>query len=137
MQYLVGINDLRAGTAIYAVRGLVPLACGFALLPRLGATGVAIGVALGELLGPVVVGGAYFRRQLLVAGGGLMPRWQPIALGTASTAAYLILHAMRGFSLAAYAAALVAVLTSIAWGWGGQSQEVRVRVLRLLRRRSA
>jgi hypothetical protein len=125
-------------TALHAVRGLVPLAVGFALLPSLGLVGVGVGVALGELLGPVVIGGAYLREHLRALGNPVAPRWQPIALGTALTTGFLTLQWVRGPHFGAvYALALVGVLGSVFWGWVGLSTEVRVRVLRLVRRQSA
>jgi O-antigen/teichoic acid export membrane protein len=136
--YLNGINDLRAVTTLYAVRGLVPLAVGIALLPSLGVVGVGIGIVLGELLGPVLAGGLHFRKQLRRLGSSAIPRWQPAALGTSSAGAFLVWQAIRGPQLGIpYGAALVGVLASIVWGWRGISPEVRDRVLRLLRRRSA
>src|SRR5262249_10503990 len=47
--YLVGINELRAVTALFAARGLVPLGAGLALLPALGMAGVGLAVVLGEI----------------------------------------------------------------------------------------
>jgi O-antigen/teichoic acid export membrane protein len=136
--YLTGINDLRAVTVLYAVRGLVPLAAGFALMGPLGLVGVGLGVVLGELLGPIVVGAGYLR-QTLRRTRGAAPRWQPIALGTACTAGFLALQLgsprMGGVGVL-YVTALFGVLISLAWGWIVIRPEVRVRVLRLLRLRS-
>lgn len=133
--YLTGINDLRAVTVLFAVRGLVPLAAGLALLRPLGVVGVGVGVVLGEFLGPVVVGGLYFRRQLRRSGSVKAPRWQPAALGTSSAAAFLAWQASGSAHFGvAYAAALLGVVASVVWGWRGISTEVRDRVWRLLRR---
>jgi O-antigen/teichoic acid export membrane protein len=141
MLYLGGINDLRAVTALYTVRGLVPLGVGLALLPSLGVVGVGVGVVLGELLGPVLVGGLHFRRRLRRFGSVATPRWQPSAMGTSIAAGFLVLQAIGGPDLPhlriAYGVALLGVLMSVVWGWRGLSPEVRDRVLRLLRRRSA
>ncbi len=138
VQYLVGINDLRALTAIHAVRGLVPLAAGIALLPSLGVVGIGVGVVLGELLGPVLLGGLYFRRQLHRAERVETPSWQPIAMGTSIAAAFLVAQMIRTPHFGpAYGAALVGVAATVVWGWRGMSAEVRDRALRLLRLRSA
>ena len=135
--YLNGINDLRAVTVLYAVRGLAPVAVGLALLPSLGVVGVGVGIAAGELLGPLLAGGLHFRKQLRRLGSSAIPKWQPAALGTAITAAFLVFQVLRGPQLGiAYGAALLGVLGSVVWGWRGISPEVRDRVLRLLRRRS-
>jgi hypothetical protein len=99
---------------------------------------VGIGIVLGELFGPVLAGGLHFRKQLRRLGSSAIPRWQPAALGTSSAGAFLVWQAIRGPQLGIpYGAALVGVLASIVWGWRGISPEVRDRVLRLLRRRSA
>jgi O-antigen/teichoic acid export membrane protein len=136
--YLTGINDLRAVTVLFAVRGLVPLGVGLALLPSLGAVGVGVGVALGEFLGPVVVGGFCLRRQLRRFAEPHPPRWLPSAVGSAITAAYLVYHAITGPGFGvSYAAALFGMLASAVWGWRGISEDVRERMLRLLRRRPA
>lgn len=136
--YLNGINDLRAVTVLYAVRGLVPLGVGLALLPSLGLAGVGVGIVLGEILGPVLAGGLHFRKQLRQLGSSAVPRWQPAALGTSSVAALLVWQAISGsIPAVAYAAASLGVLASLVWGWRGISPEVRERVLRLLRRRGA
>jgi O-antigen/teichoic acid export membrane protein len=136
--YLTGINHLRAVTLLYAVRGVVPLAVGFTLLPSLGLTAVGAGIALGELLGPVLVGGLYLRSELQRSGSAVAPRWQPIALGSGLAAGVLVLQWVRGPDLgAAYFAALAGVLGSVVWGWLAISAEVRERVLRLVRRRPA
>jgi O-antigen/teichoic acid export membrane protein len=133
--YLQGINDLRAVTALYAARGLVPLAVGAALLPSWGLAGLGVGIVLGELLGPVVVGGLYLRQKL--RGSGAVPRWQPVALGTLATAGFLILQLVGGPRMGVfYITSLFVVLSSVGWGWIAISPEVRVRVLRLLRIRS-
>jgi O-antigen/teichoic acid export membrane protein len=135
--YLTGINDLRAVSVLYAVRGLVPLAVGFSLLGPLGLVGLGIGIALGELLGPVVVGAGYLRQALRRTGSDAVPRWQPMALGTASAAGFLALQVAHGPSLGVvYITSLFGVLSSLAWGWAVTSPEVRVRVLRLIRLRS-
>jgi O-antigen/teichoic acid export membrane protein len=135
--YLVGINDLRAITMLYAVRGLAPLAAGLALMPWLGLGGAGAAVAIGEFLGPVVVGGLYFRRQLYRLDERASPRWQPAALGTGITAVLLIGRAWSGTTgWLTYTGALCAVLASVIWGWSGTDPEVRARGLRLLRRRS-
>lgn len=133
--YLTGINHLRAVTALYAVRGLVPLAVGFALLPSLGLIGVGLGLAAGELLGPVLVGAWYLQLELRRSGGAGSPRWQPAAVGSALASGFLVLTWLRGphFGVA-YSAALVGVIGSVAWGWHAISAEVRARVLRLIGR---
>jgi O-antigen/teichoic acid export membrane protein len=136
--YLGGINDLRATTAIFAARGLVPLGAGLALLPVLGIGGVGVAVVLGELTGPVCLGFFHFRRQLDglgVARGAL--RWGPIALGTGTLSVFLLAEASgSSYNGASYAAAVAGVLASAAWGWHRVDAEVRERALRLLRRRS-
>lgn len=136
--YLTGVNDLRAVTTVFAVRGLVPLGAGLALLPSLGLMGVGVGIVLGEILGSVLVGGLYLRRQLRRSGSMETPRWQPMALGTSSVAGFLALAASHGFHFGvAYGAALLGVLVSVVWGWRAISSEVRDRALRLLLRRRA
>lgn len=136
--YLVGINDLRAVTAIFAARGLVPLGAGLVLLPSLGMAGVGLGVVLGELVGPIALGLFRFRRQLGRFGSGLRPpAWGPVALGSGVVSAFLVAEATASPHLgAAYAAAAVAAAASALWGWWRVDVEVRERTLRLLRRRS-
>jgi len=129
------INDLRAVTTLFALRGVVPLAAGLALLPSLGVVGVAAGVALGELAGPVLFGGLYLRKQLRRFGSASAPRWQPAALGAAITSAFLIWQASGNSQFGfGYGAALLGVLATIVWGWRGINEEVRSRALGLLRR---
>jgi O-antigen/teichoic acid export membrane protein len=134
--YLVGINHLRAVSAVFAARGLVPIAVGMALLPELGVAGVGVGIALGELLGPVLVGGLYVRGLLAGMEGAPAPIWQPSALGTVCAAGYLVLYAAGAVSFGvAYAAAIAGVAVSVAWGWRAIRPEVRERVLNLARSR--
>jgi O-antigen/teichoic acid export membrane protein len=136
--FLTSINALRAMSTLFAVRGLVPLAAGAALLPWLGVVGVGVGIALGELLGPVVVGGLYLRSVLRRYGNDAPLRWQPAAAGTAIASGFLLLQAWRGFHLdLLYAAALLGVTGTVIWGWRAVPEEVRGRVLGLLRRRAA
>jgi membrane associated rhomboid family serine protease len=100
--------------------------------------GVGVGIALGEFLGPVLVGGSYLARQLRRSTDVVAPRWQPTALGTSIVVAFLVLQAGRGFHIGlAYAVALLGVVASVVWGWRGISTEVRDRALRLLRQRNA
>jgi O-antigen/teichoic acid export membrane protein len=136
--YLAGINQLRAVTAIFAARGLVPFGIGLALLPALGVTGIGVAVAVGEVAGPVCLGLLHFRRQLDALGTRADPSaWAPIALGTSTVAVFLVAEATGGpGGGAAYAAALVGALVSAVWGWRRVDAEVRERILRLLRRRS-
>jgi O-antigen/teichoic acid export membrane protein len=137
--YLVGINDLRSVTAIFAARGLVPLGVGALLLPTLGISAVGLGVALGELTGPLCLGLLRFRRQL--AGLGVVSRSPvagPTALGAVAVAIFLVAQATRSaYADAAYATAVGAVLVGAGWGWRRVDAEVRDRALRLLRRRPA
>jgi O-antigen/teichoic acid export membrane protein len=136
--YLTGINDLRAVTAVYSVRGLAPLVVGALLLPTLGVAGLGIGIVLGELLGPVVVGGLYLREHLRRAGSHEAPRWQPIALGSALASGFIGLQWAGGLHAGlAHVATFLGVLATVFWGWRGQSPEVRERVLRFARRASA
>jgi O-antigen/teichoic acid export membrane protein len=134
--YLVSINELRATAAIFAARGLVPIAAGLALLPSFGIAGVGVAIALGEILGPIGCGLPYFRRELRKLGEVPdIPAWQPTVTGSVSVAVFLIARASDSpFADAAYVLAFVGVIASAVWSWSRVGADVRQRALRLLRR---
>jgi O-antigen/teichoic acid export membrane protein len=137
--YLVGINQLRAATAIFAARGLVPLALGAVLLPVLGISGVGVAVVLGEVVGQVMFGFFYFGRELQDLGASLAAQtWGPTAISTCALAIFLVARATASpYAGAAYGVAVIGVVGSAAWGWRYVDAEVRDRALRLFRRRWA
>jgi hypothetical protein len=137
--YLVGINELRATAAIYAARGLVPIAAGLALLPSFGLAGVGVAIVLGEIIGPFGCGLPYFRRQLRTLGEvPEIPAWLPTVSGSASVAVFLIARAIDSrFADTVYALAFAGAVASAVWSWYRVGADVRERALRLLRRSAA
>jgi len=134
--YLVGINDMRATAAIYAARGLVPIAAGLALLPSFGMAGVGVAIVLGEIIGPIGCGLPYFRQQLRKLGDvPAIPAWQPTLAGSASVAVFLLARAIDSpFADTAYVLAFAGAVASAVWSWHRVGADVRQRALRLLRR---
>jgi O-antigen/teichoic acid export membrane protein len=136
--YLLGINELRSVTLIFATRGLLPLGIGLALLPTFGLAGVGAALVVGELVGSLCLGIALFRQQLTRLGVAFTGATWPTALGTLAAAVFLGVHATGvPHADAAYAVALAAVLVSAAWSWSRLDAEVHERARRLLRRQPA
>ena len=138
VQYLTGINELRAVTLIFTARGLLPLALGFALLPSLGLAGIGVALVVGEFIGPLCLGVLLFRRRLARLGiRSRAPTGLPMTLGTLSVALFLVMRATSApHAQALHGAAVAGVLGSAVWGWSRVDAEVRERALRLLRRRT-
>jgi O-antigen/teichoic acid export membrane protein len=137
--YLVGINDLRATAAIFAARGLVPIAAGLALLPIFGMAGVGVAIVLGEVIGPICIGLPHFRQQLRKLDEvPEIPAWQPTVAGSVSVAVFLLVRALDfRYADAVYVLALAAALASAVWSWTRVGADVRQRALRLARRTTA
>jgi O-antigen/teichoic acid export membrane protein len=137
--YLVGINDMRATAAIYAARGLVPIAAGLALMPSFGMAGVGVAIVLGEFIGPICFGLPYFRKHLRRLGEvPEIPAWAPTVAGSTSVAVFLIARAVDSeYADAAYVLAFAGAVASAVWSWTRVGADVRSRALRLLRRSAA
>jgi O-antigen/teichoic acid export membrane protein len=132
--YLIGINQLRSVTLIFAARGLLPLGLGIALLPSFGLAALGAALVVGEA-SALCLGIVLFRQQLHRLGVASAGRTWPTALGTLAVATFLVLHATGGpHADAAYAPALAAVLASSFWSWRQLDPEVHERARRLLRR---
>src|SRR5262249_7647690 len=134
--YLAGINELRAVTAIYGARGVVPLVAGFAPLPSLGLGGIGIPVGLGGGAGPLSLRVPPFPPPPRAFDPvPAAPAWRPVVVGSLATSLFLLAQALHSpHAGAIYALALAGTLASTAWSWARVGSDVRERSLGLLRR---
>lgn len=131
--YLAGINNTRAVLMLALVRGVVSIAIACALLPKLGLTGVGIGLLVAETTCLVTMAVHYFPRS--VNGAGLVAPSSVIGwslLGLVATLVLVFSSAVIGYVPAHSLVAAMGVVVVSSWlGWRSLDTEVRRRLLSL------